>query len=78
MGTDTLAPQPAKIAPSGTPGFHYSGQSRFVTFCCSHRRRLLTTDASGRIFESALVESHPNVAKGATLGWGTPAGAFAS
>jgi len=34
--------------------FHYSGQSHFVTFCCYHRRRLFTTDASQRIFESAL------------------------
>jgi REP-associated tyrosine transposase len=25
-----------------------------VTFCCYHRRRLLTTEASRRIFESAL------------------------
>src|SRR5438105_12284166 len=28
--------------------------SHFVTFCCDHRRCLLTTDASCRIFESAL------------------------
>jgi putative transposase len=34
--------------------FHQSGQSHFVTFCCYHRRRLFTTDASRRIFESAL------------------------
>jgi putative transposase len=34
--------------------FHHSGQSHFVTFCCYHRHRLFTTDASGRIFESAL------------------------
>jgi REP-associated tyrosine transposase len=34
--------------------FHHSGQSHFVTFCCYHRRRLFTTDASRRIFESAL------------------------
>src|SRR5882672_10417546 len=34
--------------------FHQSGQSHFVTFCCYHRRRLFTTDASCRIFESAL------------------------
>src|SRR5439155_24443156 len=32
----------------------HSGQSHFVTFCCYHRRRLFTTDASRRIFESAL------------------------
>jgi putative transposase len=34
--------------------FQHSGQSHFVTFCSDHRRRLLTTDASRRIFESAL------------------------
>src|SRR5438270_8968529 len=34
--------------------FHQSGQTHFVTFCCYHRRRLLTTNASRRIFESAL------------------------
>jgi putative transposase len=34
--------------------FQHSGQSHFITFCCYHRRRLLTTDASRRIFESAL------------------------
>src|SRR5260370_20337663 len=33
---------------------HHSGQSHFVTFCCYHRRRLFTTDASRQIFESAL------------------------
>ena len=40
--------------PWGLTRFHHSGQSHFVTFCCYHRRRLLTTDASIRIFESAL------------------------
>src|SRR6266705_5879135 len=40
--------------PWGLMRFHYSGQSHFVTFCCYHRRRLFTTDASQRIFESAL------------------------
>jgi REP-associated tyrosine transposase len=40
--------------PWGLKRFHESGQSHFVTFCCYHRRRLLTTDASRRIFESAL------------------------
>jgi len=40
--------------PWGLTRFHYSGQSHFVTFCCYHRRRLFTTDASCRIFESAL------------------------
>ena len=37
-----------------TDTFHQSGQSHFVTFCCYHRRRLLTTDESRRIFELAL------------------------
>jgi hypothetical protein len=40
--------------PWGLTRFHESGQSHFVTFCCYHRRRLFTTDASRRIFESAL------------------------
>ncbi len=40
--------------PWGLTRFHHSGQSHFVTFCCYHRYRLLTTDASRRIFESAL------------------------
>jgi len=40
--------------PWGLTRFHHSGQSHFVTFCCYHRHRLFTTDASGRIFESAL------------------------
>jgi putative transposase len=40
--------------PWGLTRFHHSGQSHFVTFCCYHRRRLFTTDASRRIFESAL------------------------
>ena len=34
--------------------FRESGQSHFVTFCCYHRRSLLITDASRRIFEAAL------------------------
>jgi len=34
--------------------FQRSGQSHFVTFCCYHRRRSFTTDASRRIFASAL------------------------
>jgi putative transposase len=38
----------------GLARFHHSGQSHFVTFCCYHRRRSLTSDASRRIFESAL------------------------
>jgi putative transposase len=40
--------------PRGLTRFHHSGQSHFITFCCYHRRRLFTTDASRRIFESAL------------------------
>jgi putative transposase len=40
--------------PWGLSRFHHSGQSHFITFCCYHRRRLLITDASRRIFESAL------------------------
>ena len=40
--------------PWGLTRFHHSGQDHFVTFCCYHRRRLLTTDVSRRIFESAL------------------------
>jgi putative transposase len=40
--------------PWGLKRFHHSGQSHFVTFWCYHRRRLFTTDASRRIFESAL------------------------
>src|ERR1700731_3752942 len=40
--------------PWGLTRFHQSGQSHFVTFCCYHRHRLFTTDASRRIFESAL------------------------
>ena len=40
--------------PWGLTRFHHSEQSHFVTFCCYHRRRSLTTDASRRIFESGL------------------------
>jgi putative transposase len=40
--------------PWGLTRFHDTGQSHFVTFCCYHRGRLFTTDASRRIFESAL------------------------
>jgi putative transposase len=40
--------------PWGLTRFQHSGQSHFVTFCCYHRHRLFTTDASRRIFESAL------------------------
>jgi putative transposase len=38
----------------GLRRFHHSGQNHFVTFCCYHRRRLLTTDENRRIFVSAL------------------------
>ncbi len=38
--------------PWGLTRLHQSGQSHFVTFCCYHRHRLFTTDASRRIFES--------------------------
>ena len=40
--------------PWGLVRFQQSGQTHFVTFCCYHRRPLFTTDASCRIFESAL------------------------
>src|ERR1700677_768726 len=40
--------------PWGLTRLQHSGQSHFVTFCCYHRRPLLTTDARRRIFESAL------------------------
>src|SRR6266550_6277180 len=40
--------------PWGLTRFHHSGQSHFVTFCCYHRRRLLTTHDGRRIFELAL------------------------
>jgi hypothetical protein len=40
--------------PWGLTRFHESGQSHFVTFCCYHRDRLFTTDASRRTFVSAL------------------------
>ena len=40
--------------PWGLTRFQHSGQSHFVTFCCYHRRRLLTNDETRRIFEAAL------------------------
>jgi putative transposase len=40
--------------PWGLTRLHHSGQSHFVTFCCYHRRCLFTTEATCRIFESAL------------------------
>src|SRR5579864_8911129 len=53
-GLTRLHPSRRKPRRLGTPGFHHSGLSHFVTFCCYHRHRLFTTDASRRIFESAL------------------------
>lgn len=40
--------------PWGLTRYHHTGQSHFVTFCCYHRRSLFTSDASRRVFESAL------------------------
>jgi len=40
--------------PWGLTRSQQSGQSHFVTFCCYHRRRLLISDETRRIFESAL------------------------
>src|SRR5689334_12794683 len=40
--------------PWGLTRFQQTGQTHFVTFCCYHRRHLLTGDASCRVFESAL------------------------
>jgi putative transposase len=40
--------------PWGLTRFHHCGQSHCVTFCCYHRRRLFTADASRQIFESAF------------------------
>jgi putative transposase len=40
--------------PWGLTRFQQSGQSHFVTFCCYHRRRLLASDESRRIFELGL------------------------
>jgi putative transposase len=40
--------------PWGLTRYHHTGQSHFVTFCCYHRHSLFTSDASHRIFESAL------------------------
>ena len=40
--------------PWGLTRFQESGQSHFVTFCCYHRRQLFISDASRRIFGSAL------------------------
>ena len=38
----------------GLMRYHHTGQSHFVTFCCYHRHSLFTSDASRRVFESAL------------------------
>jgi len=40
--------------PWGLKRYQQTRQSHFVTFCCYHRRPLLTTDASRRTFEAAL------------------------
>ena len=40
--------------PWGLKRFHRSQQSHFVTFCCYHRRPLLSTASSKRTFEDAL------------------------
>jgi putative transposase len=40
--------------PWGLRRFHHSAQSHFITFCCHHRRQLLTTDAGCETFERAL------------------------
>ena len=40
--------------PWGLTRYQHTGQSHFVTFCCYHRRLLFTSDASRRVFESAL------------------------
>jgi putative transposase len=40
--------------PWGLQRFHHTKQTHFVTFCCYHRYRLLTTDASRHVFETAL------------------------
>jgi putative transposase len=40
--------------PWGLVRYHHTGQSHFITFCCYHRRALFISDASRRVFESAL------------------------
>ena len=40
--------------PWGLTRYHQTGQSHFVTFCCYHRHSLFTSDASRRVFESAI------------------------
>jgi putative transposase len=40
--------------PWGLKRFQNTGQSHFITFCCYHRRKLLTSHTSMRVFELAL------------------------
>jgi len=40
--------------PWGLTRYHHTGQSHFVTFCCYHRHSLFPSDATRRVFESAL------------------------
>ena len=40
--------------PWGLERFQQTGQSHFITFCCYHRRPLLTGDAAKKTFEIAL------------------------
>jgi hypothetical protein len=40
--------------PWGLTRYQHTGQSHFVTFCCYHRHSLFTSDASRRVFKSAL------------------------
>jgi REP-associated tyrosine transposase len=40
--------------PWGLKRFQNTGQSHFITFCCHHRRKLLTSPTSMRVFELAL------------------------
>jgi putative transposase len=42
------------IVPWGLKRYQQTRQSHFVTFCCYHRRPLLTTDESRHTFEAAL------------------------
>jgi putative transposase len=42
--------------PWGLKRFQYTGESHFVTFCCYHRRPLLTALESRRLFESGIFE----------------------
>jgi putative transposase len=40
--------------PWGLTRYHHTGQSHFVTSSCYHRHSLFTSDATRRVFESAL------------------------